>query len=206
MLLVALTGGIASGKTVVANVLKELGCYIHHADKIAHQLMKPEEQVWEAIVARFGKNILNQDKTINRTKLGAIVYSDEKARFFLNKLVHPLVFENIKEIIQKLIKENQYKIFISEAALTIEAGFADFFDKIILVYCHNNIQIKRLMERDNISKNEALKKIKSQLSPENKLEYTDYLIDTCGSIRSTVEQTEQVYRNLIMDYELKKNS
>jgi len=203
MLIVALTGGVATGKSIVAHVLKELGCYIHHADKIAHQLMKPEEQVWKAIVKRFGLKILNPDKTINRTKLGAIVYSDEKARSFLNKLIHPLVFEKKKEIIQKLSKENQYKIFISEAALTIEAGFTDFFDKIILVYCKNNIQIKRLMERDNITKNEALKKIKSQLSPEKKLSYADYIIDTCGSIQSTVEQTEQVYRNLLMDYELK---
>jgi dephospho-CoA kinase len=205
MLIVALTGGIASGKSVVAEVLEELGCYIHHADKIAHDLMEPEKPAWKMIVAHFGKKILNEDKTINRSRLGKIIFSDEKERRFLNELIHPLVLEKKKEVISRLEKEGHYNIFISEAALTIEAGFADFFDKIAMTYCKKEVQIKRLMERDGISRKQTIKIIKSQMQPQEKLKYADYIIDTSSSLQSTVEQTERVYRNLMMDSEMKNS-
>jgi len=203
MLIVALTGGIASGKSVVAKILEELGCYIHHADKIAHDLMEPEKPAWKKIVAHFGKKILNEDKTIDRSRLGKIIFSDEKERRFLNEVIHPLVLEKKKEVIKSLEKEGHYNIFISEAALTIEAGFAEFFDKIILTYCKKEVQIKRVMERDEISRNQAIKIIKSQMQPKEKLKYADYIIDTSSSLQSTVEQTERVYRNLMTDHEMK---
>lgn len=203
MLIVALTGGIATGKSVAARVLEELGCYVHHADKTAHELMEPEKPAWREIVDHFGEEILNNDKTINRSKLGSIVYSDRKERLFLNKIVHPLVSEKRKEIIQSLEKDGRYKIFVSEAALTIEAGFVQFFDRIVVVYCEKEIQIKRLMERDQISRGEALEKLKSQKDPEEKTKYADYIIDTSGTLQSTIEQAERVYRNLILEYELK---
>lgn len=206
MLIVALTGGIASGKSVAAQVLEELGCAIHHADQIAHELMEPEKPAWKKIVAHFGQEILNKDNTINRTQLGTIVFSDEKKIRFLNGIIHPLMFEKKKETIDILEKEGRYKIFISEAALTIEAGFADFFDKIIMVYCREDIQIKRLMERDQISHPEAMKKIKSQMNSREKMKSADYTIKTSGSLGSTVEQTERVYRNLLLDYEMKNKS
>jgi len=204
MLIVSLTGGIAAGKSVVASLFHEFGCYIHHADETAHYLMEPEKPAWKAIVSHYGKSIINPDKTINRSMLGSIVFSSEKERLFLNTLLHPLVFKKKKEIIKKLEKENRYSIFISEAALTIEAGFADFFDKIVLVYCKKAIQIQRLKDRDHISHREALNKIKSQMSSDEKLEYADYTIDTSNSVQSTVEQTERVYRNLVIDRSLKK--
>ena len=105
-----------------------------------------------------------------------------------------------KEIIDRLKKEKKLKIFVSEAALTIEAGFADFFDKIVVAYCPKETQIARLMQRDNIQRDAALKKIKSQLSPEEKRHYADYIIDTSGTIEETIEQSEQVFRYLMMDY------
>ncbi len=203
MLIVALTGGIASGKSVVAEVLEDLGCYINNADKVAHDLMEPEKPAWKKIVAHFDKKILNEDKTINRSRLGKIIFSGEKERRFLNELIHPLVLEKKKEVINRLEKEGHYNIFISEAALTIEAGFADFFDKIIMTYCKKEVQIKRLMERDGISRKQTIKIIKSQMQPQEKLKHADYIIDTSSSLQSTVEQTERVYRNLMIDYEMK---
>jgi dephospho-CoA kinase len=202
MLTVALTGGIASGKSVIAEVLEELGCYIHNADLVAREFMDPENPAWEAVVAHFGQEILNPDKTINRSKLGEIVFSDDKERLFLNNIIHPLVFEKIRKIIHTLRKEGDYKIFVSEAALTIEAGFADFFDRIIIASCKKEIQITRLMERDQISHKEALKKIQSQMDPKKKAQFADYRIDTSGRIQNTIEQTEIVFRNLMMDYQL----
>jgi dephospho-CoA kinase len=203
MLIVALTGGIASGKSVVAKILEDLGCYIHHADKTAHDLMEPEKPAWKKIVAHFGKKILEEDKKVNRALLGKIIFSDEKERRFLNELIHPLVFEKKKKVISRLEKEGHYNIFISEAALTIEAGFADFFDKIIMTYCQKEDQIKRLMERDGISRKQAIKLMKSQMQPQEKLKYADYIIDSSGSLQSTIEQTERIYRNLMMDNEMK---
>lgn len=202
MLIVALTGGIASGKSVIADVLEELGCYIHHADLVARELMEPEKPAWESVVAHFGQKILNADKTINRSKLGGIVFTNDKERLFLNSVIHPLVFEKKKEIIHTLREKGDYKIFISEAALTIEAGISDFFDRIIIAFCDRDIQISRLMERDKISHEEALKKIKSQMDPVKKAELADYLINTSGNIQDTIEQTEVVFRNLMMDFEL----
>jgi len=205
MLTVALTGGIASGKSVVAEVLKDLGCYIHHSDKIAHELMKPLSPVWKKIKEHFGENVINPDKTINRSKLGAIVFSNNDERQFLNNLIHPLVIKKEKEIIETLDREKKYNIFISEAALTIEANYARFFDKVVVVYCKREIQIKRLIDRDHITRTEAIKKIRSQMPSEEKLKYADYIIDTSDSLASTIEQTERLYRNLMMDYAIKYN-
>lgn len=205
MLIVAITGGIATGKSVVAKTLENLGCYIHYADKIAHKLIEPEKPAWKKIVARFGEKILNPDKTINRSKLGNIVFSREHDRNFLNKIIHPLVLEEKKKTIKNLKKDGQYKIFVSEAALTIESDFTQFFDKIIVVYCNEETQIKRLRKRNNISRDEALNKIKTQMSSKEKLKYADYTIDTSGSLLHTVEQTERLFRHLMRDYELKKS-
>lgn len=202
MLIVALTGGIASGKSVIASVLEDLGCYIHHADLIARVLLEPEKPAWQSVAAHFGRKILNTDKTINRSKLAEIVFSDSKERYFLNNVIHPLILEEKKKTIRTLRKKGVYKIFISEAALTIEAGFKDFFDRIIIAFCQKDIQIKRLMERDRCSRRDALKKIRSQMDPAKKSKLADYLIDTSGSIKDTIEQTESVFRNLMMDYEL----
>lgn len=206
MLVAALTGGIATGKSVVAEILKDLGCYVYHADQAAHRLMAPGQPAWQEIVSYFGKKILNPDQNIDREKLGTEVFSDKDKRLFLNNLLHPLVFKKEKDLIAEIDKEKQYKIFISEAALTIEAGFAEFFDKIIVADCPKEIQLKRLMERDQISRVKALNKMKSQLPQEEKLKYADYIIDTSGSLSSTVEQTERTFRNLMTDYELKAGS
>lgn len=205
MLLVALTGGIATGKSIAAQVLEQLGCYTHKSDTLAHEIQAPESPAWKALVTHFGEKILNPDKTINRRVLGTIVFTNKKERDFLNDLLHPMVMAKKRELIRKVKKEGLHKIFVSEAALTIESGFAKFFDKIIVVHCDREIQLKRLMERDSIGREEALKKMSSQMPPEKKLKFADYIIDTSGSLRQTLEQTEQVYRNLMIDYELKSS-
>jgi len=203
MLIVALTGGIATGKSVIAQVWEQLGCFIHEADILAHDLQAPNKPAWQAIVSHFGAKILNPDKTIDRQALGTIVFSNPKERAFLNKLLHPMVMAHKKELIAKVRREGRHHIFVSVAALTIEAGYAPFFDKIVLARCDKKIQIKRLMERDAIDRNKALEKIDSQLPTEKKLPYADYDIDTSGSLRETLEKAEQVYRNLMNDFQLK---
>lgn len=204
MLTVALTGGIATGKSVVAAILKNRGCFIHSADRVAHDLIRPGRPAWRAAVDYFGRGILNPDRRINRAKLGQIIFSNPAARKFLNQLIHPLVLQKKKETIRRLEKEGRYKIFVSEAALTIESGFAPFFDRIIVVDCPKRVQVRRLMERDGIPRHEALKKIHSQLPSARKIKSADYIIDTSGTLAETAAQTECVYRALLADFRKKQ--
>jgi dephospho-CoA kinase len=201
---VALTGGIACGKSVVGEYLRKKGCYLHQADAVAHRLMAPGKKAWKAIVHHFGPAILNPDGTINRRKLGEIVFTSPKEREFLNQLIHPLVLKKKEETLRRLERSGRSGIFISEAALTIEAGFVSFFDKIIVVYCPEEMQIERLMSRSGLSREEAEKRVRAQLPVEEKLKYADYVIDTSGTIEETLAQTEKVYQSLLKDLEAKK--
>lgn len=204
MLRVALTGGIACGKTVVAGIFREKGCYIQSADQLAHDLMSPGRPAWRKIVARFGEAILNPDRSIHRGRLGRVIFSDPEARRFVNGVVHPLVMAARERTIARLEREGRYRIFVSEAALTIEAGYARFFDKIVVVQCPPDLQVRRLAERDAISPEEARERIGSQIPAAEKLKHADYAIDTSGTIPETIEQAERIYASLLQDYELKR--
>lgn len=206
MLRVALTGGIACGKSVVARVLQQKGCALHSADAAAHDLMSPGRPAWKKTVSRFGRTVLKKDGTIDRGRLGPIVFSDPGARRFMNGLIHPLVLAEMKRLTARLEREGKTQIFVSEAALTIEAGYAPFFDKVVVVHCAEDVQVQRLMERDGIGQAEARKKIGTQMARDEKLRHADYAIDTSGSVQDTVEQTERLYAALHQDAELKRLS
>jgi dephospho-CoA kinase len=204
ILTVALTGGIATGKSFVAGLLADSGCFVQAADHLGHDLMKPGRPAWGRIVSRFGTDILNPDRTINRRRLGAIVFSSARERQFLNGLIHPLVLAKKKATIRRLEIKGIHKIFISEAALTIESGFAPLFDKIIVVHCPEKLQVERLINRDGITRREAWKRIRSQMPASEKTKQADYLIDTSGSTAQTAAQTESVYKSLLADYRKKR--
>jgi dephospho-CoA kinase len=176
---------------------------VEKADLKAHALMTPGKPAWKAIVAHFGSSILNPDKTINRKKLGSIIFSRPEERKFLDDLIHPLVIKAKESEILRLGRQGKFKIFVSEAALTIESGFHPFFDRVIVVFCEPDVQITRLMERDAIGREEALMRIGSQMPQEEKLAFADYRINTSGSPEETIEQTEGVFRLLMQDYQLK---
>ncbi len=203
MLLVALTGGIATGKSIVAGVWRELGCYLHQADQVAHELMQPGTPVWKKITTRFGPDILSQDgQAIDRGRLGRLVFARSKDREFLNRLIHPLVLEEKNTVIARLRADGKYQIFVSEAALTIEAGYAGSFHKVVVTYCPFEVQLERLRKRDGIGREEALRKLGSQMRAEDKLAHADYMIRTEGILAATIEQAEQVYRYLLQDHRL----
>jgi dephospho-CoA kinase len=199
-----LTGGIASGKSVVAKLLADKGCFVHSSDKDAHELMSPDRPAWKKIVARFGRDILREDRTIDRTRLGPKVFSDPTARRFLDRLLHPLVLAEQERTLRRLERERRVRIFVSEAALTVEAGYARHFDRVVVVHCSKAEQVRRLCERDGIGRAAALRKIGAQMPRKEKLRHADYAIDTTGSLAETVEQTEKVYAQLVRDAELIK--
>ncbi len=205
MLLVALTGGIATGKSVVARILEEKGCYLQKADLIAHELMSPGEEIWKALVQHFGRGILRDNNEIDRQKLGRIIFQDPVERNYLNRLTHPAIMEKIRQTVRQLEKEGEYDIYVTEAALVIEAGFHQFYDRIILTHCRLEIQIERLCQRDGITREQALGKIRSQSPAEEKIPFAHYLIDTSDSLKETIEQTERVYLSLYQDAWLKKS-
>ena len=204
ILRVALTGGIACGKSVVARLLEEKGCFVHSADKAAHDLMSPGRPAWKKIVARFGRDILREDRTIDRSRLGPAVFSDPSARRFLDRLIHPLVLTEQEQILRRIEREGRVRIFISEAALTVEAGYARHFDLVVVVHCSKSEQVRRLRERDGIGRAAALRKIGTQMPRKEKLRHADYAIDTTGSLAETVEQTERVCACLHQDAKLKR--
>jgi len=204
MLIVSLTGGIATGKSVVAGTLRRRGCHIHEADLAARELETPGRPAWEKIVARFGHSILGPGGEIDRAKLGAIVFADAREREALNGIVHPLVFEATRAAAARLEAEGRVRVFVHEAALTIEAGFAGFYDKVVVTYCPPDLQIARLVARDGIPADSARRRIEAQLPSAVKLAFADYAIDTSISLEDTIEQAEELYRDLLRDERAKR--
>jgi dephospho-CoA kinase len=165
--------------------------------------MSPGRPAWRKIVARFGRSILRPDRTIDRGTLGAIVFSDAAARRFLDGIVHPLVLAEQERAVRRVEREGRSRLFVVEAALTIEAGYADRFDRVVVVHCGRAEQVRRLGERDGIPRAAALRKIGSQMPLRDKLRRADYTVDTSGALGETIEQTERLYALLMRDAELK---
>ncbi|MBN2265529.1 MAG: dephospho-CoA kinase [Candidatus Aminicenantes bacterium] len=203
VLRVALTGGIACGKSVVARILAEKGCAVYSADEAAHRLTLPGRPAWARVIARFGRSILRADGTIDRAALGRIVFSDPEARRALEGIVHPLVLADREKTARRLERQGRARVFVVEAALTIEAGYAGHFDRVVVVHCRQADQIKRLRERDGISRAAALRKIGAQMPMKEKLKHADYAIDASGSLAGTVEQAERLHAQLVQDAQLK---
>jgi dephospho-CoA kinase len=199
MLLVSLTGGIASGKSVVGEVLRRCGCHLHEADRTARDFQAPGRPAYEKIVARFGRDILAPDGAIDRGKLAAIVFADAREREALNAIVHPLVFAAMRKTAARIAAEGRVRIFVHEAALTIEAGFAEFFDKVVVAYCPPDLQMRRLAARDGLSPADARRRIKAQMPAAAKLDFADYVVDTAGSLEETAARTEALYGSLLLD-------
>lgn len=189
MKIIGLTGGIASGKSTVSNYLASKGIKIIDADKISRSIYDIGSKAYVSVVKEFGVEILNDDKTINRRKLGNIVFADKERLNILNKITHPIIFDEIKRQIMELTIQGS-SICVLDAALLIESGWYKVTDLKWLVYVNRETQIKRLIERDKISKEEAINRIKAQMPFEEKVKYADFIIDNNSSIRYTYEQVD----------------
>jgi len=199
MLLVGLTGGIASGKSVIASVFERRGAFLHRADEEAHRLMAPGRPAWKAVAARFGEGILAPDGTIDRRALGRIVFADRASRRELESIIHPLVIAAMREEVERQAAEGRFEIFVSEAALIFEAGLSGFFDRIVVAYCRPEIQTGRLMERDGITREDALRRISAQQAAGEKRTLADYVIDTSDALEDTLARAEAVWAYLLQD-------
>jgi dephospho-CoA kinase len=199
MLRVGLTGSIATGKSFVSSVLRELGCLVIDADRTARDVVAPGSEGLDAVVQRFGSDILEPDGTLNRATLGARVFGDEAQRLALNAILHPLIIARQNEQLFEWEKIHPDGIAVVDAALLIESGSYKRFSKLIVVYCKPEVQLQRLMARDGLTRSEAEMRIASQLSQEAKMRLADFTIDTSGSFAETRERTELVYNQLRRD-------
>ena len=197
MLRVGLTGSIGVGKSFVASVFVELGCHVLDADQTAREVVTPGTPGLKALTEAFGEEILNPDGTLNRKQLGAVVFNDESQRQRLNSILHPFIIERQDEIMNAWEAEDPDGVGIIDAALMIESGGYKRFDKLIVVHCRPEVQLERLMLRDKLSRDEALRRINSQMPQEEKQKFADYLIDTSDGYETTRAQTEAVNQKLI---------
>lgn len=196
MILVGLTGGIASGKSLTADILRGLGAYLLDADEIAHELIKCESPVWRDIVDRFGTDILREDKEIDRPSLARIIFSDQEKRLELNAILHPRIFTEEERRRKEIAGRDPSAIVVFVAPLLIECSAHELMDKVILVYADRNTQIKRLMERDRLSKDEAIRRIESQIPLSKKREFADYIIDGRRPKSEIEEEVRKIYAEL----------
>ena len=180
-------------------MFKDLGAKIVDADKLGHSVILPHKPAWEKIVKIFGKDVLQNDLTIDREKLGKIVFANQPFLKKLNEITHPEITKIIKKEIDSVKNKtyNQKKILIIDAALIYEAKIDRLMEKIIVVYIDEDEQIKRLIERNNLSKDEALQRIKSQMPMKEKVKMADYVIDNSNSLDKTKKQVEKIWKNLV---------
>jgi dephospho-CoA kinase len=206
LLKVGLTGGIASGKSVVGEMFVALGAHLIQADQISHELMQPGQTVYDEVLRRFGTGILNPDGTVNRPRLAEAAFGNSgeggPARVVeLNRIVHPAVIRRQEEWLEEVGRNDPQAIAIVEAALILEAGAGNRFDRLIVVTCSDEQRVRRFAGRLKLdletARREVTRRMATQLSDEEKIKAADYVIDNSGSIDATHQQVRDVYQQLV---------
>jgi len=196
MLIVGLTGGVASGKTAVSRVLKEEGAYIIDADQIARELVKPRKPAWKEIIRAFGQEILQEDGSIHRKKLAGKVFADAKQRKLLNQMLHPRIRKEMDRRVKEIGQRDPEAIVVIDAPLLVELGNHRRMDKLIVVTSTRTQQLERLKDRDGANRGEALKIVSSQMPLEEKLKFADFVIRNEGSLEEMKRKAREVFKEL----------
>jgi dephospho-CoA kinase len=198
MLKVGLTGGIASGKSTVAEAFAQLGATVLDADKVAREVVLPGQPAWRKLQQAFGPEFFLPDGEVNRSKLRRLVFSNPEERGKLNAIVHPEVMKEINRRFEQLATSSQDAVVVVDVPLLLEAGVAHRFDRLIVVYVTENVQIKRLRERDGLSLEEARRALRTQMALNEKVEHADYVIYNSGTLDETQAQVEKVWQELLL--------
>jgi dephospho-CoA kinase len=210
LLKVGLTGGIASGKSVVGEMFVALGAHLIQADRIAHELMQPGQMVYENVIRQFGTGILNSDGSVNRPALAEATFggpggggSPRVAE--LNRIVHPAVIRRQDEWMEEVGRRDGHAIAMVEAALILEAGAARRFDRLIVVTCREEQRIQRFAQRLNIdlevARQEVRRRMAAQWPDEEKIKAADHVLDNSGSLDATQRQVREVWAQLRAEVE-----
>jgi dephospho-CoA kinase len=196
MVIAGLTGGIATGKSTVSRFLRELGAHIVDADRIARDVVCCGQPAWEEIKEQFGEEILLDNGEIDRTKLGRIVFYDEGKRAALERIIHPEVSRVMEDEVREITSKDPIAVVILDVPLLIEITMDRGLNQVIVVYCPEDIQIQRLMERDQINREDAMARVRAQIPIEEKKLHATILIDNSFSLDETRKQVEQAYKRL----------
>jgi dephospho-CoA kinase len=197
MLLVGLTGSIATGKSTVSEMFRRKGAEIIDADHIAREVVEPGTEGLARIVREFGPGMLDEEGKLNRERLGARIFQNPAEREKLNRLLHPLIVNSMRAKTEKIKKEKDPDLLIWDVPLLIEGNLTQWVEAVILVYTPKEIQLERLMKRNALSKEEAEKRILAQMDIEEKKKYADYVIDNRGTLSETERQVDQLWKQLI---------
>ncbi len=198
-LLVGLTGGIATGKSTVANLLRDLGAEIIDADVLAREVVEPGEPALDEIVAEFGRGVLEPTGRLDRKALGAIVFAEPERRRTLEAITHPRIRERFQRGLDALAARDFPGLVFFDAAVMIESGNYRNMDRLVVVVADEPTQIARLMARDGVDREEALRKIRSQMPLAEKAKLADYVIDNSGEPAATAARVRAVHQALLAD-------
>jgi len=196
MLIVGLTGGVASGKSVVSQILKEEGAYLIDADQIARELVQPRRPTWTALIKAFGKEIVQKDGSIDRKKLAVKVFSDPEQRELLHRILHPRIKKEMGRRLKAIGQKDPKAMVVIDAPLLIETGDHREMDKVIVVTSTEAQQMERLKERAGIDQEEARRIIASQVPTEEKLKVADFVIGNEGSLEDVERKAKEVFQAL----------
>lgn len=196
MLRVGLTGSIGVGKSFVAGVFAELGCHVVDADETARAVVLPDSPGLGNVVSEFGNAFLQADGTLDRGKLGALIFADAEKRQRLNSILHPYIIAEQDKLLRRWELQDPTGIGMVDAALMIESGGSKRFDKLIVVHCRHEVQIARLMARNSLTREQAEERVAAQMSQQEKRAFADYLIDTSDGFESARRRTEEVFAEL----------
>lgn len=191
MLTIGLTGGIASGKSIVARMLQEKGCHVIEADLVAHEFLKPSNPVAQQVVAEFGPQILDANGAIDRAKLGEIVFGNPERLARLDAITHPPVLTEIARQLADIARKDNSAIAVVVAALHIESGYYKTFDRLAVAWCTREQQLARLINR-GLTREQAERRIASQIPLDEKRRLADDVIDCSRTIADTQRQTEEL--------------
>lgn len=193
--LIGLTGGIASGKSTAAKEFSRLGFTVIYADAVSKELTGPGKLLLKKIAGKFGSSVIKKDGSLNRKKLAAIVFTSSKKRILLEKLTHPAIIAEIKLRAAKLLKNSKQPVIV-EAPLLFEARLENIFDRIIVVWSPEKLQIKRLRDRNGMGMISALNRLRAQIPLNKKLKLADFVIDNSKTIPATRKQVKTIFERL----------
>ena len=196
MISIGLTGGLASGKSLVARIFKSLGCALIDTDAIARDVVVPGTEGWQAVVKEFGPQILAENNTIDRPKLANIIFTDAGRRQILNSILHPLIISSVRQQLAEIGDREPDALVVVDVPLLIECGLQDDFDEVIVVWTPRETQINRLMERDGLAEAEARQRLAAQLPLDQKRAYATFVVENDADHEKTEAQVRNIFSAL----------
>jgi len=196
MLRIGLTGSIASGKSTVARMFADLGVEVIDTDVIARRVVEPGSPGLSRLVEEFGRPLLAGDGSLNRRHLGELIFADPEKRQRLNQIMHPMIMAVVSDEMRSYARQHPDGMIMVDVPLLIEANLQSWFDKVVLVYVPVSIQLARLRARDGLDEKTAQLRMRSQMSPDEKRRYADFVIDNSGSPMATRDQVDKIFHCL----------